>query len=122
MHKAADVGLIYPISSFDQAALTRDDVLRISRATMQIQQYCQLDQVAVEYVDLEFQPLEHLQRQRPLILPVFDEASLAKTAASGREEISAANERVGERGVDKREGRKKLVAVKSGASRSWWIM
>ena len=72
-HKAADLGLVYPISSYDQAALTRDDIMRISRAQMQIQQYCQLNQMAVEYVDLEFQPLEHLKRHRSLLLPVFDE-------------------------------------------------
>ena len=71
-HKAADLGLVYPISSYDQAALTRDDILRISRAQMQIQQYCQLNQVAVEYVDLEFQPLESLKRHKALLLPVFD--------------------------------------------------
>src|SRR5205085_772393 len=97
LHKATDIGLVYPISSFDQAALTREDVLRISRATMQIQQYCQLNRVAVEYLDLEFQSLEHLQRHKALLLPVFDKESLAKTEAKGREEISAANERVGER-------------------------
>ncbi|MBI1760631.1 MAG: beta-galactosidase [Acidobacteria bacterium] len=92
MHKVADVGLVYPISSFEQAMLTREDVLRISRATLQIQQYCQLNQVAVEYLDLEFQPLEHLQRHKALLLPVFDDAALARTAATGREEITAANE------------------------------
>ena len=70
--KAADIGLIYPISSFDQAALTRDDILRISRAQIQIQQFCQLNQVAVEYVDLEFQPVEVLKRHKALLLPVFD--------------------------------------------------
>jgi hypothetical protein len=96
-HKAADIGLIYPISSYDQATLTREDILRISRAQMQVQQYCQLNQVAVEYLDLEFQPLEQLKRHKALLLPVFDE----KTAAQGREEISAANEP----GGDKEKGR-----------------
>jgi hypothetical protein len=70
--KAADLGLVYPISSYDQAALTRDDIQRIARAQMQIQQYCQLNQLAVEYLDLEFQPLDHLKRHRALLLPVFD--------------------------------------------------
>src|SRR5262249_30095492 len=85
-HKAADVGLIYPISSYDQAALTRDDVMRISRGQMQLQQFCQLNQVAVEYVDLEFQPIEILKRHKALLLPVYDEDALKKTAAHGREE------------------------------------
>ena len=93
VHKAADVGLVYPISSFAQATLTREDILRISRAQMQVQQFCQLNQVAVEYLDLEFQPLSALQRHKVLLLPVFDEQTLGKTAAQGREEISAANER-----------------------------
>jgi hypothetical protein len=103
-HKAADLGLIYPISSFDQAALTRDDVLRISQAQMQVQQFCQLNQIAVEYLDLEFQPLEHLKRHKALLLPVFDETTLSQASAQGREEISAANEPTGRRG-DKETGK-----------------
>ena len=86
--RAADLGLIYPISSYEQATLTRDEILRLSRAQMQVQQYCQLQQVSVEYLDLEFQPLEHLQRYKALLLPLPD----ARTAAQGREEITAANE------------------------------
>ncbi|MFN0086809.1 MAG: beta-galactosidase [Blastocatellia bacterium] len=86
--KAADLGLIYPISSYEQAALTRDEIMRISGAQMRIQQYCQLQQVSVEYLDLEFQPVEHLLRHKALLLPLIDE----KAAAQGREEISAANE------------------------------
>ncbi len=71
-HKAADLGLVYPISSFDQPALTRDDIVRVSQTQTRIQQYCQLSQVAVEYIDLEFQPLESLKRHKALLLPVFD--------------------------------------------------
>jgi hypothetical protein len=71
-HKAADLGLVYPISSFDQPSLTRDDVMRISQTQMRIQQYCQLNQLAVEYIDLEFQPLESLKRRKALLLPVLD--------------------------------------------------
>jgi hypothetical protein len=82
--KATDLGLVYPISSFDQAALTREDILRIARAQMQVQQFCQLNQVAVEYLDLEFQPLEVLKRHKVLLLPVFDgergELTLSSTA------------------------------------------
>ncbi len=91
-HKAADLGLVYPISSFDQPSLTRDEILKISRAQMQIQQFCQLNQLAVEYLDLEFQPLEHLKRHKAILLPVFDEATLRKVEAGGREEITAAND------------------------------
>jgi len=94
-HKAADIGLVYPISSFEHTALanlTRDDVLRISRAQMQIQQFCQLNQISVEYLDLEFQPLELLKRHKAILLPTFDNEALSKTAATGREEITAANE------------------------------
>lgn len=91
-HKAADLGFIYPISSFAQAALTGEDVLRISQTQMQVQQFCQLNQIAVEYLDLEFQPLEHLKRHKALLLPVFDEAAGRQIAAQGRTEISAANE------------------------------
>jgi Glycosyl hydrolases family 35 len=85
--KAADIGLIYPISSYDQAALTRDDVMRVSRAQLQIQQFCQLNQVAVEYIDLEFQPVEVLKRHKALLLPVFE----------GERESGRAGERAGER-------------------------
>lgn len=91
-HKAADIGLIYPISSFDQPNLTRDDILRISRAQLQIQQFCQLNQMSVEYLDLEFQSLDHLKRHKAILLPVFDDQALKKTEATGREEITAANE------------------------------
>ncbi|MEO6723828.1 MAG: beta-galactosidase [Blastocatellia bacterium] len=91
-HKAADIGLIYPISSFDQPNLTREDILRISRAQLQIQQFCQLNQISVEYLDLEFQPLEHLKRHKAILLPTFDDEALKKTEATGREEITAANE------------------------------
>ncbi len=79
-HKATDIGLVYPISSYDQAALTRDDIMQISRAQMQVQQYCQLNQVAVEYIDLEFQPPESLKRHRALLLPVFDKLKLSTIA------------------------------------------
>lgn len=103
-HKAADIGLIYPISSFAQAALTREEVLRISHAQMQVQQFCQLNQIAVEYLDLEFQPLEHLKRHKALLLPVFDDEALQKSAAQGREEISAANEE-SERARERESGR-----------------
>lgn len=91
-HKAADLGLVYPISSFDQPKLTREDILRISRAQMQIQQFCQLNQLSVEYLDLEFQPLELLKRHKAILLPTFDDDALKKTSATGREEITAANE------------------------------
>ncbi|QQS48899.1 MAG: beta-galactosidase [Acidobacteriota bacterium] len=77
--KAADLGLVYPISSFDQAGLTRDEILKISRAQMQIQGFCRLNQMAVEYLDLEFQPLDHLRRHRAIMLPVFDH-NLSETA------------------------------------------
>lgn len=94
-HKAADLGLIYPISSFeltDLAKLTRENILRISRAQLQIQQFCQLNQMSVEYLDLEFQSLDHLKRHKAILLPVFDDQTLKKTEATGREEITAANE------------------------------
>ncbi|HEX8998327.1 MAG TPA: beta-galactosidase [Blastocatellia bacterium] len=108
-HKAADLGLVYPISSFDQASLTREDVLRISRAQLQIQQFCQLNQMSVEYLDLEFQSLEHLKRHKAILLPSFDGDALKKTSATGREEITAANEeRRGDRETGGR-GEKKLT-------------
>ncbi len=107
-HKAADLGLIYPISSFDQPRLTRDDILRISRAELQIQQFCQLNQMSVEYLDLEFQSLDHLKRHKAILLPVFDDEALKKTSATGREEITAANEeRRGDAGTRGR-GEKRL--------------
>ncbi|MGH9834510.1 MAG: beta-galactosidase, partial [Blastocatellia bacterium] len=86
-HKAADLGLVYPISSFDQPSLTRDDVVLISQTQMRIQQYCQLNQLAVEYIDLEFQPLESLKQRQALLLPVFDgerESGRAGERESGR--------------------------------------
>jgi hypothetical protein len=86
-HKAADLGLIYPISFFDQLSLTRDEIMRISRAQMQLQQFCQLNQIAVEYVDLEFQPIEVLKRHQALLLPVFDLA--AEGQREGKFRISA---------------------------------
>jgi hypothetical protein len=108
-HKATDVGLIYPISSFDQPNLTREDVLRISGAQLQIQQFCQLNQLSVEYLDLEFQTLEHLRRHKALLLPTFDDQALKKAAATGREEKSAANEERRSDGATGRRSEKKLV-------------
>ncbi|HQR33666.1 MAG TPA: beta-galactosidase [Blastocatellia bacterium] len=123
-HKAADLGLIYPISSFDQPKLTRENILKISRAQLQIQQFCQLNQLSVEYLDLEFQPLELLKRHKAIVLPVFDDEALKKSAATGREEITAANEerradgatgKLGEKLVLSLEAQKKLVEfVKAG--------
>ncbi len=108
-HKAADLGLVYPISSFDQPNLTREDVLRISRTQLQIQQFCQLNQLSVEYLDLEFQPLELLKRHKAILLPTFDDEALKKTSATGREEITAANEeRQRDRGT---EGRKDKLTL-----------
>ena len=110
-HKAADLGLVYPISSFDQPKLTREDILRISRAQMQIQQFCQLNQLSVEYLDLEFQPLELLKRHKAILLPTFDDEALKKTSATGREEITAANEdRRGDGTTGKREEKLTLSA------------
>ncbi|MGE0885106.1 MAG: beta-galactosidase [Blastocatellales bacterium] len=115
-HKAADIGLIYPISSFDQPKLTRDDILRISRAQLQIQQFCQLNQMSVEYLDLEFQSLDHLKRHKAILLPVFDDQALKKTEASGREEITAANEeRRGDTGTRGR--REKKLELSTEAQR-----
>ncbi|MBL8187252.1 MAG: beta-galactosidase, partial [Acidobacteria bacterium] len=108
-HKAADLGLVYPISSFDQPKLTREDILRISRAQMQIQQFCQLNQVSVEYLDLEFQPLELLKRHKAIVLPVFDDDTLKKTSATGREEITAANEERRREGETGGRGERKLT-------------
>src|SRR5262245_47929127 len=105
--KAADIGLIYPISSYDQAALTRDDVMRVSRAQLQIQQFCQLNQVAVEYIDLEFQPVEVLKRHKALLLPVFDGARERGRAGEragerpGERARERAGERAGERAVER---------------------
>jgi len=115
-HKAADIGLVYPISSFDQPSLTREDVLRISRTQLQIQQFCQLNQISVEYLDLEFQPLEHLKRHKAILLPTFDHESLKKTEAKGREEITAANE---ERRSDGATGRQegKMLTLSAEAQR-----
>ncbi len=107
-HKAADLGLVYPISSFDQPKLTREDILRISRAQMQIQQFCQLNQISVEYLDLEFQPLELLKRHKAILLPTFDDEALKKTAATGREEITAANEDKRGNAATGRRGERKL--------------
>ncbi len=107
-HRVADIGLVYPISSFDQAGLTREDVMRISRAQMQIQQYCQLNQLSVEYVDLEFQPIEHLKRHKALLLPVFDEENLAKSQAQGSEERGRDGERERRSEGEKKTGRLRL--------------
>src|SRR5262245_56094535 len=89
-HKAADIGLIYPIGSYEQAASTRDAVMRVSRAQMQIQQFCPLNQIAVEYIDLEFQPVEALKRHKALLLPVFEgERESGRTGERGRFSLSS---------------------------------
>ena len=85
-HKAADLGLVYPISTFNQPTLTREDILRISRAQMQIQQFCQLNQLSVEYLDLEFQPLELLKRHKAILLPTFDEERRSDRETEGQRE------------------------------------
>lgn len=115
-HKAADLGLVYPISSFDQPNLTREDILRISRAQLQIQQFCQLNQLSVEYLDLEFQPLESLKRHKAILLPTFDDDALQKTSATGREEITAANEEK-QRDSSSGRGAKKRLELSTEAQR-----
>ncbi len=90
-HKAADLGLVYPISSFDQAALTRDEIMRISRAQMQLQQFCQLNQIAVEYIDLEFQTLEVLKRHKVLSLPMFDSEAFRLSPEAQRKLLDYVN-------------------------------
>lgn len=112
-HKAADLGLVYPISSFDQPNLTREDILRISRTQLQIQQFCQLNQISVEYLDLEFQPLELLKRHKAILLPTFDDEALKKTSATGREEITAANEERRSDGGTGRRGEKLALSAEA---------
>ncbi len=71
-HKRADFGLVYPLGDFPQTQLSREDILQVSKAVMQIERIAQLAGLADELLDPEYQPVEQLLRHRLVLLPVFD--------------------------------------------------
>jgi Glycosyl hydrolases family 35 len=84
-HKRADFGVIYPLGAYDQSSLTAEDIRRVSEGVQKIERLAQLDHLSSELLDPEYQPVEQLQRDAMILLPVFDRTpdATAGSAAGG---------------------------------------
>jgi len=71
-HKRADFGIVYPIGAYSQAALASADILRASGTVQKIERLAQLDHLASELLDPQYQPLDQLLRDPFIFLPAFD--------------------------------------------------
>jgi Glycosyl hydrolases family 35 len=81
-HKRADFGVVYPLGAYDQSSLTADDILRVSEGVQKIERLAQLDHLSSELLDPEYQPVEQLQRDAMILLPVFDRTPDAAAGAT----------------------------------------
>jgi hypothetical protein len=71
-HKRADFGLVYPIGAYSQTALATPDILRISGAVQKIERLAQLDHLASELLDPQYQSVDQLLRDPLVFLPALD--------------------------------------------------
>ena len=71
-HKRADFGIIYPIGAYSQTALASPDILRASGTVQKIERLAQLDHLASELLDPQYQPLDQLLRDPLIFLPALD--------------------------------------------------
>jgi len=71
-HKRADFGLVYPLGSYPQEALGRDDIQRAAQLVLKIQRVALLAGLAVELLDPHYQPADQLLRHPLVLLPVLD--------------------------------------------------
>jgi hypothetical protein len=71
-HKRADFGWIYPLGSFSQRELVKEDVKIVSETILRLERLTYLAGLASDLVDPEYQPIEQLLRYRLVLLPVFD--------------------------------------------------
>jgi hypothetical protein len=73
-HKRADFGLIYPLGSFRQELLGKEDVAQVSQTILRLERLANLAGLSSELLDPEYQPVEQLLRHAAVLLPVFDSA------------------------------------------------
>lgn len=71
-HKRADFGLIYPLGSFPQEALGKEEIAQVSGTILRLERLAHLAGLASELLDPEYQPVEQLLRHPIILLPVFD--------------------------------------------------
>lgn len=70
-HKRPDFGILFPLGAFRPALVSSEDVERVSGAILRLEKLGQLDHLVSEVFDPEYQPLEQLERDAVLVLPVF---------------------------------------------------
>jgi Glycosyl hydrolases family 35 len=71
-HKRADFGIVYPLGSFPQTELNRDDISLVSTKVLRLETLAQLAHMSSELLDPEYQPVEQLLRDPVILLPAFD--------------------------------------------------
>jgi hypothetical protein len=71
-HKRADFGLIYPLGSFPQEPLAREDIARVSGGVLRVARLAALAGLSCELLDPQFQPAEQLLRHPVVLLPAFE--------------------------------------------------
>lgn len=71
-HKRADFGLVYPLGSFPQETLGREEIAQVSQTILRLERLAQLAGLASELLDPEYQPVDQLLRHAVVLLPVFD--------------------------------------------------
>ncbi|HUC42349.1 MAG TPA: hypothetical protein VL913_01265, partial [Candidatus Micrarchaeaceae archaeon] len=71
-HKRADFGIIDPTGSFPQDSLSASDIERVSLTLQRMERATTLTKFSSELLDPQNQPLEQLERDALVFLPVFD--------------------------------------------------
>ena len=71
-HKRADFGLVYPLGSFPQESLGKEEIAQVSQTILRLERLANLAGVASELLDPQYQPVEQLLRHAVVLLPVFD--------------------------------------------------
>lgn len=73
-HKRADFGIVYPMGAYPQELLTSPDVMSVSDTAMRIERLGTLAMLSSELLDPEHQPVEQLEHDALLLLPVAEPA------------------------------------------------
>jgi len=73
-HKRADFGIVYPMGAYPQELLTSPEVMSVSEAAMRLERLGTLAMLSSELLDPEYQPVEQLEHDALLLLPVAESA------------------------------------------------
>jgi Glycosyl hydrolases family 35 len=73
-HKRADFGIVYPMGAYPQELMTSLDVMSASDTAMRIERLGTLAMLSSEFLDPEYQPVEQLEHDALLLLPVAEPA------------------------------------------------